>query len=158
MNGNVEEEERLDINGASPASQGSSPPPPMQRSSLASLLLALNSSALSSISVTIDGTASLVPALTEEECWFRERHLANNTFDGEHQMQSEQGRNGFNRGSATNQVSETGDGGRSCFIAGEENRVLLVKIHGGKVADWKGQVHEWSIDCENSRANQSNDQ
>ena len=152
MNGNVEDEERSEINGTSNASQPSSPPPPMQRSSLASLLAALNSSALSSISVTIDGTASLVPASSEEECWFRERHLANNTFDGENQTYGEQGRNGFNHGPGMNRTSESGDGGRSCFIAGEENRVVLVRIHGGKVADWKGQVHEWSIECEESRA------
>ena len=92
--------------------------------------------------MTIDGTASLVPASTEEERWFKERHLANNTFDGEQDCCEHNDR------AAMRSTSESGDGGRSCFIAGEENRVVLVRIHGGKVADWKGQVHEWSISCE----------
>ena len=145
-NGHKENEERIEPNGASRASPSASSPPPLQRSSLASLLVALNSSALSSISVTIDGTASLVPATTEEEQWFKERHLANNTFDGEDQTVGEQDGQRRDDEATMRSTSESGDGGRSCFIAGEDNRVVLVRIHGGKVADWKGQVHEWSID------------
>ncbi|TVY32063.1 Pyridoxamine 5'-phosphate oxidase-like protein, partial [Lachnellula occidentalis] len=50
------------------------------RSSLAELLVGLNTSELSSISVTIYGEARLVEAGTEEEGFYRRRHLENNTL------------------------------------------------------------------------------
>ncbi|KAL8869722.1 MAG: hypothetical protein Q9198_007815, partial [Flavoplaca austrocitrina] len=47
----------------------SSPPPQATRSSLASLLLNINTSALSSISATINGTARIIDKGSEEEAW-----------------------------------------------------------------------------------------
>src|SRR4051812_3332666 len=64
-----------------------SPPPATTRSSLASLLANLNTSALSSISATINGTARIIEKGTEEEKYFKEQHLENNTFaDSDHAM------------------------------------------------------------------------
>ncbi|ELR07133.1 hypothetical protein GMDG_02402 [Pseudogymnoascus destructans 20631-21] len=59
--------------------------PAAHRSSLATLLQNLNSSALSSISASINGDARVVEGGTEEEKWLREAHLReahlrNNTF------------------------------------------------------------------------------
>jgi hypothetical protein len=103
------------------------------RSSLATLLANLNSSAISSISATINGVARVVEQGTEEEKYLREKHLENNTFT------DKEGESGIWR------QGETSDGGRGCFIEGEEVRVVVVQITDGRVADWKGAVRDWSL-------------
>ncbi|KAI4162740.1 MAG: hypothetical protein LQ342_003627 [Letrouitia transgressa] len=120
-----------------PTREGS-PPPQATRSSLASLLLNINTSALSSISATINGTARMVEQGSEEESWCKERHLENNTFGD----QAREERGIF--GTALSAPSE-GDGGASCFIEGEEVRVVVVSVKEGRIADWKGGVKDWSI-------------
>jgi hypothetical protein len=100
--------------------------PAQHRSSLATLLQNLNSSALSSISASINGDARVVESGTEEEKYLRDAHLRNNTFG-----EGEEG--------------ERQDGGRGCFIEGEEVRVVVVRITDGRVADWKGAVRDWSL-------------
>lgn len=62
-------------------------------------------------------------------------HLENNTFGED-----------LNGQSVRNLDSDTGDGGRGCFIEGEEVRVVVVKIKDGRVADWKGAVRDWSLE------------
>ncbi|KAI5464129.1 hypothetical protein BGZ63DRAFT_421205 [Mariannaea sp. PMI_226] len=111
---------------------GAGSPGPEHRSSLASLLLNLNTSALSSISATIGGAARLVPGGTEEEKYYRDQHLENNTFDEASQP--------FARDAGTVE-----DGGRGCFVAGEEVRVVLVDINDVRISDWKGTVRDWSF-------------
>ncbi|KAK9784226.1 putative Pyridoxamine 5'-phosphate oxidase putative domain-containing protein [Seiridium cardinale] len=122
-----------------PPTQGRRPsggsPGPEHRSSLASLLLNLNTSAMSSISATINGTASLVPQGSEEEKFYREQHLENNTFD------SEGGVPQFNPQGQTGQE----DGGRNCFVVGEDIRVILVNIKDIRTSDWKGGVKDWVL-------------
>ncbi|KAI9889505.1 MAG: hypothetical protein M1814_005199 [Vezdaea aestivalis] len=113
-----------------------SPPPPVARSSLAALLLNLNTSALSSISATINGTARLVERGTDEEAFYKEAHLRNNTF-GEGGEDS-----GIGQGSEN---TYQGDGGRGCFIEGEEVMVVVVKVESGRIADWKGAVRDWEV-------------
>ncbi|KAF2228790.1 hypothetical protein EV356DRAFT_497447 [Viridothelium virens] len=121
-------EDSLPANGASLSRQTSGSAAQQQhRSSLASLLLNLNSSSLSSISATINGTARLVPPGTEQERWFKARHLENHAL-GE------------------GQEAEEGDGGRGCFIEGEEVRVVVVRIRDGRIADWKGGVKDWVLE------------
>lgn len=110
-------------------------PGPEHRSSLASLLLNLNTSSMSSISATINGTAELVPGGSEEEKFYREQHLENNTFDSEGGVPS------FNQQDQGAQE----DGGRNCFVAGEEVRVILVKIKDIRTSDWKGGVQDWVL-------------
>lgn len=117
-----------------------SPPPQATRSSLASLLLNINTSALSSISATINGDARLVERKSEEEKWCKERHLENNTFG------DTGGGDGRWLGSpAQESTLAAGDGGTSCFIEGEEVRVVVVKVEEGRIADWKGGVKDWKI-------------
>ena len=38
-----------------------------------------------------------------------------------------------------------GDGGTSCFIEGEDVRVVVVPIREGRIADWKGGVKDWTL-------------
>lgn len=120
-----------------PTREGS-PPPQATRSSLASLLLNINTSALSSISATIDGEAVMVEQGSEEEKWCKERHLENNTFGD--QAREERGFWG-----SAPQAPTEGDGGASCYIEGEEVRVVLVGVKEGRIADWKGGVKDWSL-------------
>ncbi|KAF7553019.1 hypothetical protein G7046_g7230 [Stylonectria norvegica] len=116
-------------------------PGPEHRSSLASLLLNLNTAAISSISATIGGAARLVSSGSEEEKFYREQHLENNTFD-----EATQG--GF---SPSNGQVE--DGGRGCFVAGEEVRVVLVDIKDVRISDWKGTVRDWALVPESTLVN-----
>jgi hypothetical protein len=121
-----------------------SPPAETSQSSLATLLANLNTSALSSISATINGTARLVERGTEEETYLREKHLENNTFeDGE---RKEGLQDSWNVGGEVR--NGHGDGGRGCFIEGEEVRVVVVRIRDGRVADWKGGVRDWCLSSE----------
>jgi len=125
-------------------SAGGSPPPEQRSNSLAALLLNLNTSALSSISATINGEARLVGSGTQEERYFKQMHLENNTFGDE----VAEGDDMNGQVASTTLDPDTGDGGRGCFIEGEEVRVVVVKIKDGRVADWKGAVRDWSISSE----------
>lgn len=113
------------------------------RSSLASLLLNLNTSAMSSISATINGSARVVAAGTDEERFYRQAHLDNNTFDSA----TGAGFNPFGQpgGAADGPASGTEDGGRECFVAGEEVRVIIVGVRGVRISDWKGNVKDWEL-------------
>ncbi len=71
---------------------------------------------------------------TEEEKYYREMHLENNTFT-----------EGTDGQGAPNFWGETQDGGREMYIEGEEVRVVVVKITDGRVSDWKGGVRDWSL-------------
>ncbi|KAI3320901.1 pyridoxamine 5'-phosphate oxidase [Xylariaceae sp. AK1471] len=128
-----------------PPTQGRRPsggsPGPEHRSSLASLLINLNTSSMSSISATINGTAELVIRGSEEENYYRDQHLENNTFDSE-------GAVAFNR----QPQSGMEDGGRECFVAGEEVRVILVHIKDIRTSDWKGGVRDWVLASEANRS------
>jgi hypothetical protein len=122
-------------------STAGSPPPEASRSSLAALLLNLNTSALSSISATINGEARLVERGTEEEKYLREQHLDNNTFG----VEGEEGGENGERRAWDERESVDGDGGRGHFIEGEEVRVVVVRITDGRVSDWKGAVRDWTL-------------
>lgn len=121
-----------------PTREGS-PPPQATRSSLASLLLNINTSALSSISATINGEARIIEQGSEEENWCKEKHLENNTFGD----QAREERGFF--GATQNAPQSAVDGGASCFIEGEEVRVVLVGVREGRIADWKGGVKDWTL-------------
>lgn len=114
-----------------------------QRSSLASLLLNLNTSAMSSISATINGPARLVDPGSDEERWYRRAHLENNTFDegGDGGGAAAGGFNPF--GQIAGATGE--DGGRECFVAGEEVRVIVVDVRDVRISDWKGNVKDWVL-------------
>lgn len=116
------------------AGTATSPPPD---SSLAALLFNLNSSAVSSISATINGEARLVAAGSDEERFYRAKHLEANTFDA--------GADLLRRESVVGGGGGAEDGGRGCFVAGEEVRVIVVAIRDVRIADWKGAVRDWVI-------------
>lgn len=73
---------------------------------------------------------------TEEDKYYREQHLDNNTFS--------EGEEGQGQGSFWDE-REKQDGGRGIFIEGEEVRVVVVRITDGRVSDWKGAVRDWSL-------------
>lgn len=114
------------------------------RSSLASLLLNLNTSAMSSISATINGSARLVQPDTDEERFYRGVHLDNNTFEGEGGGGAS-GFNPFGQIAASGSGGGTEDGGRGCFVAGEMVRVIVVDIRDVRISDWKGNVKDWEL-------------
>lgn len=107
-------------------------PGPEQRSSLASLLLNLNSAAMSSISATIGGAARLAPSGSDEEKYYTEQHLANNTF--------EEGEPIFRPDTNTGSDERGGH-----FVAGEEVQVIIVDIKDVRISDWKGTVRDWAL-------------
>lgn len=81
---------------------------------------------------------------TDEEKYLRERHLENNTFKEDFEA-------GLSWGGSAGESN--GDGGRGCFIEGEEVRVVVVKIKDGRVADWKGAIRDWSLTGEETLVN-----
>ncbi|KAK1911045.1 hypothetical protein P3342_011647 [Pyrenophora teres f. teres] len=135
---------------------GRSPSPsrPVPRSgSLAELLLGMNTASLSRISTTINGIAELVTSGTEEETWYKAQHVANNTFSpgGEDTYPSSPvgqglwGGGGLGAEIGADETPREGDGGTKCYVEGAEVRVVIVKVRGGRIADWKGQVRDWAV-------------
>ncbi|KAJ5668248.1 uncharacterized protein N7477_006818 [Penicillium maclennaniae] len=110
-----------------------SPPPAATRSSLASLLLNLNTSALSSISTTITGQARFLEPDSEEEKWCKERHLENNTFEEEEITL-------FGQQQAQNPSLR-----RPSLAIDSDVRVVTVQVREGRIADWKGGVRDWIL-------------
>ena len=133
---------------------GRSPSPsrPGPRSgSLAELLLGMNTASLSRISTTINGTAEILPAGSEEEAWYKGQHLANNTFgpsDENNFSSSPVGGGlwgGLGREDTVHNDTREGDGGTKCYVEGDEVRVVVVAIKDGRISDWKGQVRDWTV-------------
>lgn len=110
-----------------------SPPSEQHRSSLANLLLGLNTASLSRISVSLNGTAQFLQSGSEEEAWCKAKHKENNTFDEAPQP------NLFESGGPE-------EGGAGCYIEGEEVRVVLVQIRDGRISDWKEAVKDFVLD------------
>ena len=81
--------------------------------------------------------ARLIETGSDEEKWCKEKHLENNTFGD--QVREERGFLGGFEGAGE------GDGGRNCFIEGEEVRVVVVRVREGRIADWKGGVKDWRV-------------
>ena len=129
---------------------GRSPSParPGPRSgSLAELLLGMNTASLSRISTTINGDAEIVTLGSEQENWYKAQHLANNTFGPSEDSYSSSPVGGGlwgPLGATAEDENREGDGGK-CYVEGDEVRVVVVKINDGRIADWKGQVRDWSV-------------
>ncbi|PGH15273.1 hypothetical protein AJ80_05626 [Polytolypa hystricis UAMH7299] len=121
-----------------------SPPPAATRSSLASLLLNLNTSAMSSISTTISGSARFLDVGSEEEKWCKEQHLENNTFASDDGVAA--GLFGdASRGDEGEQQQQQGRQGSIGAEVDEEASVVLVEVKEGRIADWKGGVRDWAL-------------
>ena len=140
-------------NGNSGRGSSSSPGPPRMpappEGSLASLLLNLNTSAVSSISATINGAARLAARGSDEESFYRARHLENNTFDAEGPLLF-----GGGAGEGDDEVPPrhrsgaggSGAGGERFGSGGEEDvRVIVVGVKDVRISDWKGAVRDWVI-------------
>ncbi|KAH8908064.1 hypothetical protein BR93DRAFT_937355 [Coniochaeta sp. PMI_546] len=110
-------------------------PGPEHRSSLASLLLNLNTQAVSSISATISGEAKLVEPGTEEEKFYREAHLENNTFEGE----------GPSFATRRDSVAPRQAGEERGADEDEDVRVIVVAIRDVRISDWKGAVSDYVL-------------
>ena len=117
-----------------------SPPAAATRSSLASLLLNMNTSALSSISTTITGEARFLEQGSEEERWCKEAHLANNTFGDQAREEA-----GLFGGRPPDADSIDGPSTCSGYIDGHDVRVVTVRVKEGRIADWKGGVKDWLV-------------
>ena len=120
-----------------------SPPAAATRSSLATLLLSMNTSALSSISTTIAGEARFLQTGSEEEKWCKETHLANNTFGD--QAKEEAGLFGGQPPNAPEEDHQRTAQQSSCYIEGDSVRVVVVPVTEGRIADWKGGVKDWKV-------------
>ena len=125
------------VSSRPPTTGRESSPIGARSSSLATMLMSMNSAAVSSISATINGEATVLEAGTEEEVWCKSQHLANNTFEG-------QAGDGVSQGQAV-LGDGNGDGGRGSYIEGEDVRVVVVRIRDGRISDWKGGVKDWVI-------------
>jgi hypothetical protein len=91
---------------------------------------------VSSISATINGSARLVERGSEEEKYYKDVHLENNTFDSTVDA------------GLFGQPGVGGDGennGENRFAAGNEARVIVVGIRDVRIADRKGAVRDWVI-------------
>ena len=82
---------------AGAAAARDSSPPGARASSLASMLMQLNSAAVSSISATLNGEAHVLAPGSEEERWCKEQHLANNTFSSQEDFVSSRQGHAFGR-------------------------------------------------------------
>jgi len=114
--------------------------------------MGMNTSAMGSISATINGTAHVLEKGSEEEGWCKAMHLANNTFDGE----SEGGAQRDTGNAAQSQAVRSllgeessggpGSGSRDPYIEDEDVRVVVVRIREGRISDWKGGVSDWVLE------------
>ena len=134
---------RLSSGGTSPTRDPLHPGGPQHPpSSLAALLFNLNTSSLSSISATINGTARLVERGSPEERYYRDVHLENNTFDnGGVDLLGQRPR----EGAEPKEEEASAPDGAGRFAAGDEARVIVVGIRDVRIADWKGAVRDWVI-------------
>lgn len=115
---------------------GVTSPTDQHRSSLASLLLGLNTAALGRISVSLNGTAQFLEPGTEEEAWCKTQHREHNRF-GE---ASEEGLLG----------AGAEDEGAGSYISGEEVRTIVVKIKGGRISDSNEMVKDFVLQDDQS--------
>lgn len=129
-----------------PQNPRASPPPPSDttsarrpsasggggRSSLATLLMGMNTSAMGSISATLNGTARVLERGSEVERWCRGQHLACNEF-------------GKGAGAAA-VLSGSPEQGRGLEEErDDEIRVVVVQITDGRVSDMDGAVREFIV-------------
>ncbi|EGD86205.1 hypothetical protein H112_07133 [Trichophyton rubrum D6] len=121
------------------AGREGSPPPAATQSSLATLLLNLNTSAMSSISTTIIGEARVLDVGSEEEKWCRERHLESNTFI------ADEGGIGVFSSSGQARQGGTGEQERRPSIMDDDVNVVVVAVKEGRIADLKGGVRDWAV-------------
>lgn len=112
-------------------------------SSLASLLLNLNNAERSSISATIAGTARIAPAGSDEEKFFYDAHLEENTYDESSQP--------FRRSEGEGESGRTRPAGSS--VVGGDVSVIVVEIKNVRISDYKGDVRDYAVVPEEKTVN-----
>lgn len=117
---------------------GMAAPLDQHRSSLADLLLNLNSASLSRISVSLKGTAKFLEPGSEEETWCKTQHREHNRFE----ESSEEGALG----------AGAEDRGAGSYISGEQLRVVVVKVTGGRISDSNETVTDFTLEQEEESA------
>jgi len=108
-----------------------------ERSSLANLLLGLNTASISRISISLNGTAQFLEAGSEEESWCKTKHKENNAFGEDGQTDPF----GMMLGGGL-----TAAEGAGSYIEGEEVRVVLVKIKDGRISDWQESLQDFTVE------------
>ena len=129
---------------ASSTSERERSPVGARSSSLANMLMQLNSAAVSSISATINGETTVLQPGTEEERWCKEQHLANNTFEAGGGGGGG-GQDLFGTSPTQGRSMSMGDGGRGSYIEDQDVRVVVVRIRDGRISDWKGGVKDFCL-------------
>lgn len=107
-----------------------------ERSSLANLLLGLNSASISRISVSLNGTAQFLEPGSEEEAWCKTKHRESNAFNNEDVAPDPFGAVGADAQ------------GAGSYIEGQEMRVVVVKIRDGRISDWQESVKDFSVEAD----------
>ena len=103
-----------------------------ERSSLANLLLGLNSASISRISVSLNGTAQFLAPGSDEEAWCKTKHKESNAF---------------NEDAPPDPFGGAGPGeGAGSWIEGQEMRIVVVKIKDGRISDWQESVKDFSVE------------
>lgn len=98
-------------------------------SALASLLAGMNQSELARISVSIHGSARILAQDSEEARWFKAKHKEHNTF-----------------GDSADGQDVDGDEEDNPYIHGQEVKVVVVEIKGGRISDPKRVIRDFSVD------------
>jgi hypothetical protein len=86
----------------------------------------------------MDGEASLLDVGSDEERWCKEQHLANNTYEDRNAAADVFRRPDMDGGE--------GDDGKGAYIESGSVRVVVVRIIGGRISDWKGNVKDWTVE------------
>lgn len=128
------------------------------RSSLAAMLVGLNSAEMGKISATINGTASLLAKGSDVERWSREQHLRFNGFSDATTHAAHAASTMMNgttdadqslaqlSGSPNSRFTDRGDTAQRQDNDGDDEvRVVAVRIEDGRIADWKGGVRDFVL-------------
>lgn len=126
--------------------QERSPAGARNSSTLATMLMQMNSAAVSSISATINGEAVVLPNGSAEELWCKEQHLLHNAF--ETTTAAADGNSETHPGHqilGTSPMQTRREGFGASYIADQDVRVVVVRIRDGRISDWKGGVKDFVL-------------
>ncbi|KAF4548522.1 Pyridoxamine 5'-phosphate oxidase-like protein 4 [Elsinoe fawcettii] len=137
------------VSSRPPAPNPRSSPPPQSdrpstsgreggRSSLATLLMGMNTSEMGSISATINGTAQVLQRNSEAEKWCKKQHLAYNGFEESANKPDTAVLSGSPNAPFHTRPEEGED-------KDDDVRVVVVKIKDGRIADFQGGVRDFIL-------------
>ncbi|PNS19684.1 Pyridoxamine 5'-phosphate oxidase [Sphaceloma murrayae] len=123
------------------------------RSSLATLLMGMNTSEMGNISATINGTAQVLSRGSEAEKWCKQEHLKYNGFADSSSNKAVDVPGAASGVTGENGVALLSGSPNAAFHAKPEEgddkdddvRVVVVKIKDGRIADHKGGVRDFIL-------------